>query len=1196
MKFKDLYEKGLERTVNPAVSASDLDEKTIEIEIKEYVFTNEIINNLYKILKNIRNNECSHTGIWINGYYGSGKSHFLKFVNYCLSPNHGAEALARLREAVAERKPMELDVEIGDMDDLVRWYTTRAKVDSVMFNIGTVHDANSDQKTVFTHVFWNEFNGMRGLNKSHLALAQNLEKPLHDDGKYEEFLKHVAEKGYDWKRHISRFSGSKLDLALQMAQDVDPELSIDVIRERIKNNDVNISVESFANELHEHVEQQNSKDYRIVFFVDEISQFIDGRTDVLLQLQEVVTRVCEVCNSQVWFACTAQQDLSQVIESCNIAATSENFGKIMGRFEVRASLQGTSPEYITQKRILDKKGEVEIELEQMYERDKAKLDGQFVLPTTYQAFQTKQDFAAYYPFVPYQFKLIMKVLDSFTKMNYVDKQVKGNERSLINITYSIAKETAEMEVGEFISFDRFFGAMFQGSMQHLGQRAISNARDAVKMITDEKKQEFCSRVVNVLFMICNLAEEDKPQFSATIDNIVTLLMTKVDENKYDIKNEVSSVLNYLMDKAVIRKVKTESNTEIYEFYTEEESKVAQIISNQKVGNNTYSEELRKIFFPFFGNPANKETYITRSFNVGASIEGRNYLSSNADIYVDFVTNASTDDVNQFAFTNKSDTHLVFFLYPQYKEDQELRNNFMYYCRVQEFIRESNAVSEERQRTKEVFATRAKDLMIKEIKPKFEAMLDSCPVISGQNILSSTELGGNKRADRYKIALSKHMEKLYDCAKLVEGSYIPKTQSELAGKILAPIDPAVVETPLGPAEQKMKLWLDRQVHDVTVADVIRAFAGKPYGWSDLASIFILNELVRRHLFAYNYNNNPDVSREDTARNIVRDAGKFTVEKAKAISQELINKFIESWKHIFNVMTVKGSNDSTELYRECREKEDSALHKLLHNYRRLSRDLGNCPFTHIIDEAITLMEEWEGIRNPQQFFQTIVDAREDAARLFDRCKSVKTFSDDQFENYKSCVDFYHDNRDNFAFLTDEQRKALDKYRMILTDEEPWDKMPSYMKMMRTLKGQLNECRTALVNEIKEKYHAVFVELEKYAADSKVSRDVFAKEDVTILSLTHTNNLYALKAALSTEQFYNEQSELIRRAIPATPSGTGGTGKGKPADPPVPVRKRKMIHLDTHTITPMQTEADVDRYLQQLKAQIMSHIGEDADIIVS
>ena len=86
--------------------------------------------------------------------------------------------------------------------------------------------------------------------------------------------------------------------------------------------------------------------------------------------------------------------------------------------------------------------------------------------------------------MPYQFLLIMKVLDSFVNMNYVDKQVKGNERSLINITFSIAKESADMEVGEFISFDRFFGAMFQGSMQHLGQRAIANARQALEHIAD----------------------------------------------------------------------------------------------------------------------------------------------------------------------------------------------------------------------------------------------------------------------------------------------------------------------------------------------------------------------------------------------------------------------------------------------------------------------------------------------------------------------------------------------------------------------------------------------------------------------------------------------------------------------------------------------------------------------------------------
>ena len=79
MKFQDLYEKGLDRKVNPAVSASDLTDDTVLTEIVEYVFTEEIIINLYNILTNIKHNQGSHVGIWINGYYGSGKSHFLKY-------------------------------------------------------------------------------------------------------------------------------------------------------------------------------------------------------------------------------------------------------------------------------------------------------------------------------------------------------------------------------------------------------------------------------------------------------------------------------------------------------------------------------------------------------------------------------------------------------------------------------------------------------------------------------------------------------------------------------------------------------------------------------------------------------------------------------------------------------------------------------------------------------------------------------------------------------------------------------------------------------------------------------------------------------------------------------------------------------------------------------------------------------------
>lgn len=1216
MKFQNLYEKGLDRKVNPAVSASDLTDDTVLTEIVEYVFTEEIIINLYNILTNIKHNQGSHVGIWINGYYGSGKSHFLKYASYCLSQNKERCEMAfiRLIEATEDimlhtngmSKLEQEGVSVSELKSLRNWYVSQADVEMVMFNIGDVHDVNADQQTAFTTIFWNQFNARRGFNSFNLALAQYLEKALDDNGKFGEFKDYVKSKGYDWERNISRFAAGRLDLALQMAKEIDPTLSTDVIRTKIMNNDVSVSVESFAAEMKEYIDSKQNRNFRILFFVDEVSQFIGEHRDLILQLQSLVKRLEEVCESRCWIACTAQQTLEEVVTNVggNTTNPEDEVGKILGRFEVRASLQGTSPEYITQKRILEKKGDAEITLAEMFEQKKASLDAQFVLPSTYKAYTNKQDFIACYPFVPYQFQLIMKVLNSFVDMNYVDKQVKGNERSLINITFSIAKDTAQMEVGEFVSFDRFFGAMFQGSMQHLGQRALSNARHALDLITDPEKQEFYRRVVYVLFMVCNLSDVDKQSFSATIDNIVTLLMTKIDASKAAIKQDVSTVLAFLIDKAVIRKVKTDNGVEIYEFYTEEESKVAQLISNQQVDSNTYSDELKTIFFNHFGNPSNKENYATRSFNVGINIDGRNYLSNNADVCIDFVTTASTDSADMFAFsTNNSPqgTHLIFFLYPLIKDNKELRANFLYYCRVQRFAQEP-AISEERQRTKRLFQERAKDLYEKEIKPQFQHILDTCPVISCGSVLSAAETGSAKKVERYKTLLARHMESLYQFAQLVNVSEVPKNNADLSAKILRPIDETTVQLPMSTPEKKIKDYLDRSPHDVTVNDIVRQFTKVPYGWSDYATIYFLNELVRRHLYAFNYNNNPNVSREETARNIVRDANKFTVEKAKAISQDVLNNFIDAWKKIFNVMSVKGSNDSTELFRNCKETDDSVLNKLLKNYRELARKINGCPFADTIDEAITLMEKWLTERDPLKFFQTIIEARDEATQLFDRCKSINSFHNDQFDLYQRLRNFIDDNRDNFAFLPHDQQQTIESLRALMRDTEPWDKMPSYNKIMKNLNGQLQECKAKLIADIKSRYNKVFDELEQYAQEVGVSRDKFAKRDVTISLKTNTGNFYALQANANTSAFYEGEMKKINDAIPIptppvpNPDGDGDDDPQPPTPPQPKPRVRKVIHLNTHTTQPMRSEADVDLYLAGLKAELMQYINNDNDIIVN
>ena len=110
MKLSNLYKNEISRPVNPAVSVTDNNSRTIQTEIDEYVFTDDIILNLYNLLYTFRethkmqdgklNKTHSHVGVWVDGYYGSGKSHFLKYLSYCTSPEHTDRAMKRLIDAV----------------------------------------------------------------------------------------------------------------------------------------------------------------------------------------------------------------------------------------------------------------------------------------------------------------------------------------------------------------------------------------------------------------------------------------------------------------------------------------------------------------------------------------------------------------------------------------------------------------------------------------------------------------------------------------------------------------------------------------------------------------------------------------------------------------------------------------------------------------------------------------------------------------------------------------------------------------------------------------------------------------------------------------------------------------------------------------------------------------------------------------
>ena len=1196
MKLKELYKKDIERHVNPAVSVTqdpnsvnEDGEKLSDIEIEEYVFTDEIINGLFKILNALKNNRrYSHTGIWIDGYYGTGKSHFLKFLDYCIMPGTRDKALARLKEAVDAIDPMDsthkLDPEIdkSSVGDIIEWVKL-SDIDTCIFNLETSYDNATDRKTAFIHVFWNELNRLRGFNNFNLSLAQHLEKPLAQRGKLDEFKAKVLEEtGVDWNNanDAADIVDNETDIVLEIAKSLVPTLSIESIRERIIKRDTTVSIEKFSQELASFIADKG-ENYRLIMFADEVSQFINKERDRYLNLQEIVTKVPEATDKKIWFACTAQQELEEVMDDCDIQEGRDSEGKIRGRFEVKVSLKGSSTEYITQKRILDKKDDVKEELKEFFKQRHGDIEALYKLPTGFSRYESDKEFVSCYPFVPYQFTLIKKVFDAFRDLQYVAKEVKGNERSILKVVHSTAISEKDQDMGRFVSFDCLYNSMFEEGLQARGQKAIENAERVIK---EYKDPEFGKRVVNVLFMICNLKPTDKLQFPASMQNIVVLMLNSLDIPKLTIQDKVESVLSYLCEKNIIQEVQSkDGQPSTYLFYSEEEMKVASLIQAQEVDNAVLADQLKEIFFKYLGNPKNKETYLTRTFSVNATIKQRVYNGNNGDVTVDFDIDNRTD-VHSFAIQCTTPTKMIYYMGPLFLENNKLRNDFWWYCHVTQYLK-TPVESQENLNVREKFRKRAEELYTSRIVPQFQQILNTCPIISGNLVIDDADLTGTKAGDRYHKALSKHFSNIYTRASMVDFTVFPKTTDALRQAILRPIQPGDYEGPnadLTPPEHEMEIYLNNSFKEVALTDIIAKFSKAPYGWNDACTVHVVNELVRRHKRDYSYSNNPNVDVQTVATRIMSELSKFTVHAATAIPDDVIRSFTDAWKDIFGTMEVFPSMDSTAIFRQCQDKDsERGLPRKRDAYARQYKELHNYPFSAPVSEAIDTFETWMEERDPLKFFNLVITSRQEGRALMDKCKEVFEFFHDQMPKYLEICKFVDDNRDNFRFI--EEKEKVEQIQAIKTDEWPKQNMKDYIRLRKELSFMLDEVKAKLRKQIAVNYEETYAQLEEGCTQQGVDKAILPDKDGVIRSKSQSENILVLQSNLSTDAFFAEQSERILKAKPVP----GGGDPGKM----VPVNKV----LSTRSTAPLKSEEDVDRYLQQLKKQIMSSINEGKAVMI-
>ncbi|MBU1822420.1 MAG: cell division protein ZapE, partial [Bacteroidetes bacterium] len=251
MNIQHLYDKDITRRINPAVVVSEMEHYFIDQEIKEYVFTDGITKNIYKFLKAVTEKKEGKTGVWISGYYGSGKSHFIKYLFYCLDKKYRESAFENFLAAAREMNP--LDEPSESQVDQLKKSLARLTIDEIIFNIDKFSDQD-DLKDRITRVLLNRLNAFRGYNDANIALALYLEKPLDKKGDFEAFKAQVQSVFNEkWEGNQNRFAIRYLDKIIGIAQQFDTNIDKEALKSTILNKNPSYTIDFLITELKDYL-------------------------------------------------------------------------------------------------------------------------------------------------------------------------------------------------------------------------------------------------------------------------------------------------------------------------------------------------------------------------------------------------------------------------------------------------------------------------------------------------------------------------------------------------------------------------------------------------------------------------------------------------------------------------------------------------------------------------------------------------------------------------------------------------------------------------------------------------------------------------------------------------------------------------------------------------------------------------------
>ena len=1195
MKIRELFTKPIDRPINGVIKADQRDAESIWQELDEYVVTKQLTEYFRKFfdafLAAADNPKdpvlSSRMGVWVSGFFGSGKSHFIKILSYLME---NIEAV-NPQDGTTKRAAQFFDHnKIADamlLADVQR--AVSGSSDVILFNIDAKADSKSD-RDVILQVFLRVFNEKLGFSGDAAHVA-HMERHLVSKGAYEAFKAAFVEKnGNAWEVERDAVDFLRDDVVHAFAKALKQSNESAAAWFDNARDTYRINIEGFAKLIREYLDTRPAG-HRIIFLVDEVGQFIGDNTQLMLTLQTITEQLGTLSQGRAWVIVTSQEDIDAALGEAN-KARSQDFSKIQGRFHTRLSLASSNTDEVIGVRLLAKTDAAHLALRDCFEKKGDIINNQLAFVGNSVTMRSDKDsagFVATYPFAPYQFTLLHKIFESIRKVGATGKHLSKGERSLLDAFQSAAKCNADRGLDALVPLYDFYPSI-ESFIDTSAKLSIDQAPGNPAL------ESFDVSLLKAMFLIRYIADIIKPN----VDNLATLCVNEIDADKLALKRRIQESLTRLEQQRLVNR-----NGDLWFFLTNEERDVAREIGHVAVSAHEKWKLLSEMIYDdIFGQLTKVRHKDTKAdYEINRLLDGAPWKNASHQLTLEVVTPLGDDyealtDAKCILRSSESGGRALIRL----AEGERLDIELSLYLQIEKYI-DSPKASAAAGSVKRILLDRKvenRDRRARILVQLSDLMVAGDCYALGQKPQIKAASPGTLLDELVNYLISNTYTKL-PYLKVRQADPIAEIKAVLASDDIGQhgfkLD-GEEGNHLAIKEMREYLHLKASAERVLLSDVVDRFTGIPWGWKPewevvllVARLFMAGEIK---LMCEGNDLDPKGAVEPLTKSV--RFKQVAILKKKVPDVATVKRARDLYKEIFSKVAREDADGLVADYRAAL----GEWHGDLKGYVQTASAKYH-PGKLVIDAAITRIGKQLAIRDAFEFIEAMLLDKTDWLDTGEDIHDVVSFYKTQLPTWRKLLEALTGFGDNRDVLQKDAASAaaLADLEAIRDNPTPYSQIPRIEGLIKTVEG-INESaaqvkRERALNSIDAKIAEVMKSLDQVQASADL-------RNKALLGLQELKTKVAGLSSIPKILYLQEQAgnllddamEVIEKASPTPASVANDPGAatgptvlvtGPNTTPPKPSKLIRAADLSPSIY--LETEAEVEAYVAKLKAELLETI---------